>query len=134
MKPAVNMGDMIVAGPMNGPLNGEIEPGAIVTYEHGKELITHRVVSIDGDNLEMQGDALEEPDPWSVTLSNVKGVYMFKIPYIGYVLNFIRSNLGWFLVIILPAVLLVGLLVKEIVKEALRSSPKEAVPSAHSSQ
>jgi len=133
MKPAVNMGDMIVTGPTNGPLNGEIEPGAIVTYEHGKELITHRVMSVDGDNLVTKGDAAEEPDPWSVTLSNVKGIYMFKIPYVGYVLNFIRSKLGWFLVIILPAVLLVGLLVKEIVKEAWKSSPAEAIPSVRSS-
>jgi len=122
MKPAINMGDMAIAGSSNGPLNGEIKPGMIVTYEHGKGLITHRVLSIDGDTLTTKGDALEETDPWSVTLSDVRGVYLFKVPYIGYIPSFIRTKLGWFVSIILPATLLVGLLVKDIVKEALSSS------------
>ncbi|MFC1974604.1 hypothetical protein ACFLVA_01155, partial [Chloroflexota bacterium] len=36
-------GGMIITGPLNDPLNGEIRPGTIVTYKHGKELVTHRV-------------------------------------------------------------------------------------------
>ena len=127
MKPAINIGDMIITGPMNGPFDGEVKPGAIVTYEHGKGLVTHRVLSVDGSNLVTKGDATEEPDSWEVTMSDVKGVYLFKIPYVGYALNFIRSKLGWFVVIILPATLLVALLVKEIVKEALRSDYPIAV-------
>ena len=121
MKPAINMGDMIVTGPVNGPLNGEVKPGTIVTYEYGKETVTHRVISVDDSALVTKGDAAEDPDPWAVTLSDVKGTYLFKIPYVGYLLSFMGSKLGWFLVIILPAALLVALLVKEIVKEALRS-------------
>lgn len=126
MKPAINMGDMIVTGPVNGPLNGEVKPGTIVTYELGKETVTHRVISVDGSALVTKGDAAEDPDPWAVTLSDVKGTYLFKIPYVGYLLSFMHSKLGWFLVIILPAALLVALLVKEIVKEALRSDDTPA--------
>jgi len=122
MRPAINMGDMIITGPLNGPLNAGIKSGTIVTYQHGKELVTHRVLSISDDTLVTKGDAAEDPDPWSVTLSSVKGTYLFKIPYIGYVPNFVRTKLGWFLVIIVPAALLVSLLVKDIVKEAVRSS------------
>jgi len=118
MKPAVNMGDMVVTGPLNGPLNGKIAPGTIVTYEHGEELITHRVQSIDGNALVIKGDAVEDPDPWPVTLSDVKGVYLFRIPYAGYVPNFVQTKVGWFLAIIIPGVLLVCWLVKDIVKEA----------------
>jgi len=119
MTPTINMGDMVITGPLGGPLNGELKPEAIVIYEHGKELVTHRLLSIDGEALVTKGDAAEEPDPWSVSLSNVRGIYLFRIPYIGYVPNFVRTKLGWFLVIILPATLLVALLVKDIVKEAL---------------
>ncbi len=119
MKPAINMGDMIITSPINGLFNGEVKPGAIVTYEHGKELVTHRVVSVDGNALVTKGEALEETDPWPVTLSNVRGIYLLKLPYVGYAVNFIRTKPGWFLTIILPATLLVAFLVKEIVKEAL---------------
>ncbi len=119
MKPAINMGDLIITGPLNGPINGEIKPGTIVTYEYSGELVTHRVQSIDGKALVTKGDAAEDPDPWSVTLSDVRGIYLLKIPYVGYVTNFVQTKLGWFLMIIFPAVLLVGWLAKDIVKEAL---------------
>ena len=97
MKPAINMGDLIITGPLNGPVNGEVKPGTVVTYEYQKELVTHRVKSIEGTALVTQGDAVEDPDPWSVAMSSVKGIYLFKIPYVGYVTNFVQTKLGWFL-------------------------------------
>ena len=95
MRPAVNIGDLIITGPLNGPINGEIKPGMIITYEYSKELITHRVQSIDGVTLVTQGDAVEDPDPWAVTVSDVRGIYLFKIPYIGYVTSFVQTKFGW---------------------------------------
>lgn len=118
MRPAINMGDLIITGPVSGPINGEVEPGTIITYEHSKELVTHRVESIDGEALVTKGDAVEDSDPWSVEMSSVRGVYLFKIPYVGYVTSFVQTKLGWFLSIIIPAALLVGWLAKDIVKEA----------------
>lgn len=121
MKPAINMGDMIVTGPLNGPINGNVEPGTVVTYQYQKDTITHRVQSVDGEILVTQGDAVEDPDPWAVSMSDVRGIYLFKIPYVGYVTSFVQTKNGWFLMIIIPAALLVLWLAKDIVKEALRS-------------
>jgi signal peptidase len=118
MRPAIDMGDLIITGPLAGPLNGEVKPGTIVTYEYRKELVTHRVESIDGKKLVTKGDATEDPDPWSVTLSDVRGVYLFKIPYVGFATRFIQTKMGWFLTIIIPGGLLVLWLAKDIVKEA----------------
>ena len=120
MKPAINMGDMVITGPRQR----HIEPGEIVTYERGEELVTHRVLSVDGDALVTKGDAVEDPDPWSVNLSDVRGVYLFKIPYIGYVSSFVRTKVGWFLAIVIPATALVALLIRSIYKE-LRSDSKK---------
>ncbi|MBA7588482.1 hypothetical protein ES708_30540 [subsurface metagenome] len=125
MKPAINMGDMVITGPLGGPLNGEVEAGTIITYERGAELVTHRVLSVEGETLVTKGDAVEDADPWAVTLSDVSGVYLFKIPYIGYLADFIRTKLGWFLVIILPATALVAFLIRDIIKEAWRKPEKE---------
>jgi signal peptidase len=115
MKPAINMGDMVIAGPAGG-----VKTGDIVTYESDDVLITHRVLSIEGDTLITKGDANEDPDPGRVQLSQVKSSYLFKIPYAGYFLSFMQTRLGWFLVIILPAMVLVALIIKDIIKEALR--------------
>jgi len=119
MRPAINMGDLIITSPLNGSINGEVKPGAIVTYQRGKELITHRVQSIDGTALVTKGDAVEDPDSWSVTVSDLKGIYLFKIPFVGYLTSFVQTRLGWFLAIIIPAALLIGWLAKDIVQEAL---------------
>ncbi len=118
MKPAINMGDLIVTGPSNG----EIKPGTIVTYQRAIGLVTHRVLSVDGETLVTKGDAVEDPDQWSVTLSDVRGIYLFKIPCVGYVTYFVQTKFGWFLAIIVPAALLVAWLVKDILKEALSNA------------
>ncbi|HEY55125.1 MAG TPA: signal peptidase I [Dehalococcoidia bacterium] len=124
MRPAINMGDMVITG----PVGGEVEPGTIITYQRGEELVTHRVLSVDGDTLVTKGDAVEDPDPWPVTLSDVEGVYLFKLPYVGYLANFIGTKLGWFLVIILPATALVALIVRDIFKELGRNKEPERSP------
>lgn len=118
MVPAINLGDMVIAGPAN--VNG-IKPGVIITYELGKNLITHRVLSINGETLITKGDANEDPDPRPVQLSQVKSLYLFKIPYVGYFISFIQTKMGWFLAIILPAIALVGFLIKDIIKEAFKN-------------
>jgi len=130
MKPAINLGDMVVIGPLNKPLNGQVKPGMVVTYEHGKALVTHRVLSVDGDTLVTKGDAMEDPDPRPVTMPQIRGIYLFKIPYIGYLSSFMRTKNGWFLMVVIPAMLLVSLLVKDIVKEALRDEPETVSYSA----
>ena len=120
MTPAIRTGDIIITGPQGGLLHSEIKPGTVITYQRGKDLVTHRVQSIDGDKIVTRGDALEEPDPWQVTVSDVRGIYLFKIPYIGYLPYFARTRLGWLLLILLPSAVLVGLLVKDIIKEAFK--------------
>ena len=122
MKPAINMGDVVIAGPAGA--GSGIKPGVIVTYESGKNLITHRVLSNDGIILITKGDANEDPDPDPVQFSQVKSSYLFKIPYIGYVSSLVRTRLGWWLVIILPAVALIGFLIKDIIKETFRNDNK----------
>mgnify|MGYP003392672636 CR=1 FL=1 len=120
MTPAINVGDVIITRPAIGGVDGNIKPGAIVMYTHDGQLITHRVVSVTGDALVVKGDANEHADPWPVIISTLQGIYLFKIPYLGYAVNFIQTKLGWFLAIIIPAALIVGLLVKDILKEAFR--------------
>jgi signal peptidase len=109
MTPAINMGDLIVTG----PVNGEVKEGDIITYELDDELVTHRVHSI-GDTIITKGDAVED--------SSIQGLYLFKIPYIGYATKFIQTKVGWFITIIIPAMVLVAWLAKDIVKEAMSNA------------
>ena len=124
MEPAINVGDMVFAGPVG---TGDIKPGVIISYEAGKNLITHRVLSIDGNTLITKGDANKEPDSTPVRLSQVQSRYIFRIPYVGYVAGFLRTRPGWLLSIVLPSIVLVGFIVKDIIKEASRNEKSEKI-------
>jgi len=121
MVPNINLGDIVIAGPVNGFLSGGLEPGKVITYELGQNRITHRIVQVNNDSVITKGDALEDPDPRPVSLSQVKGIIFFHIPYLGYMTSFIRTRTGWFLTIIIPAALLILWIVIDIVKESLKS-------------
>lgn len=112
MVPTFYTGDLLITQ----PLVGEVEPGMIVAYEcdrtfilgqetgsmtynNDKALIVHRVVSVEGQNLVTKGDANGEPDSWLVLVSDVKGVYWFKIPFLGY-LAIIRIPLAIVLIVL----------------------------------
>lgn len=113
MEPMINTGDAVVIGPVDGPFGGGLREGSVVTYRRGAELVTHRVLSLDGDALVTKGDAVEDPDPWTVTRQDIRGVYLFRVPYIGYASNFIRTQVGRYVAILVPGVILVALLFRE---------------------
>lgn len=123
MTPTIRVGDMIVTRPA---VKAAVHPGTIVMYQHASALITHRVLSVNGDTVTTKGDALQHPDAWTVYASDVKGIYLFKIPYLGYAINFARTKLGWFLVIIIPVLIIIGLFIKDILKEAFKDDKKTA--------
>ena len=124
MEPAIAVGDMVLAGPVG---TGGIKPGVIISYEAGKNLITHRVLSFDGNTLITKGDANKEQDPNPVRLSQVQSRYIFRIPFAGYVAGFLRTRPGWLLSIVLPSIVLVGFIVKDIIKEASRNEKSEKI-------
>jgi signal peptidase I len=119
MQPTINSGDMVFIGHANRPLAGDIAPGKIITFQRHGEVVTHRVESVVGDNIYTRGDALEETDPWVVSrFFDVEGCYIFHIPYVGLISNFLKTKMGWFVCVILPAACLLGFIVRDIVREA----------------
>lgn len=129
MEPAIDMGDLIITGPVGGPLSSEVTPGTVITYEYRDDTVTHRINSITDGVITTKGDAVEDADPWTVEMSSIIGVYMFKIPFVGYVTNFVRTKTGWFVTILLPTALLVLWLAKDIVKEAMKPDEKKPTPT-----
>ena len=117
MTPAINMGDMVVTGPPDNPFGRSISPGSIVTYNHEGELVTHRLLEINGEELVTKGDAVEDTDPWQVTVNDVQGVYLFRLPLLGYMSNFVRTRTGWLVAVLTPAVVAVYFIFREIRKE-----------------
>lgn len=115
MDPAMKMGAVAVVKPMN-----DYNVGDIITFgeiSKTKTPTTHRIYDIkliDGAPFYItKGDANAAPDGREIAKSEVQGKVLFSIPYLGYALNFVRQPLGFLLIIVLPASLIV---LSELVK------------------
>lgn len=105
MEPVINVGDMaIVTNPTNKKLEA-LAVGDIITfnadinYDGQKEVVTHYIYSITENS---QGERIYRtnrygsttPDTWILRDSDILGVYAFRIPWVGNLVNFVKSPYG----------------------------------------
>jgi len=79
MSPTLKSGDLLI---IKSP-EETIEPGTIIVYHLGDDKVIHRVVEVNGEDLKTKGDGNSWIDPWQVSISDIEGVYLFRIPYLG---------------------------------------------------
>jgi signal peptidase len=95
---------------------------------------THRIVDIEERNGETffltKGDANEESDSEWVAESEVIGAVVFDMPYAGYVLDFARQPVGFVLLVVLPAGVIIVEEMVRIVQEirTLRRGRRRNIP------
>lgn len=89
-----------------------------------KVSLTHRVVDVeekDGETFYVtKGDANEDADTEKRPKENVLGKVILFVPYVGYPISFAKTQAGFILLIIAPAVIIVYSEILSIKKEALR--------------
>lgn len=88
-----------------------IEEGDVITYrDEGGNLVTHRVIekkeAVTTFRLITKGDANENRDIEPVLTNQIVGVVMFHIPYLGYLVQFSNTSVGWAVLVLVPMVLL----------------------------
>ena len=109
MEPALSAGDLLIVTEEDS-----YGVGDVVVYQDGSSAVTHRIVSMeeievenpDSDSGESltewqfvtQGDANNIPDS-PIHQSRIKGKVSFRIPYIGYVVNLIKTPIGTILIL-----------------------------------
>ncbi|MDD5190012.1 MAG: signal peptidase I [Dehalococcoidales bacterium] len=125
MSPAIKPGDLVITGPVDGWFTGKLEVGKVITFKQTDLLVTHRIVGIEGDQYITKGDANEDRDANLVPVQNIIGIKMFSIPKLGFINSFVSTRRGWFLVIVIPTIVLVIFIIKDIVKESFKGSKKE---------
>lgn len=64
-----------------------------------------------------KGDANEGPDQWIVKKENVIGKVILTIPLVGYLGYFVRTPIGFILLIVIPASLIIIMEIRNIIKE-----------------
>ena len=105
MTPSIAPGDVVVVAERDP---AAVAAGDVITFMRGTSEVpvTHRVIDVvdEGGALafETMGDANEGPDPGLVPGSNLVGVVVFTIPYIGYVIQFAGTRAGFVALVVLP--------------------------------
>lgn len=142
MEPAIKTGDVIIVEPLKP--DQEIAEGDVITFrapDSPDMLITHRVVGIVSVNGEpaayvTKGDNNDSIDLTPVQRSQVVGIQRWRIPYYGYLSNFMRRPLGIILCVIAPGLVLIGMEVRKIMQLVMeeerarqsREEPADAQP------
>lgn len=100
MEPELSKGDLIIVKEVS-----TLEIDQVVVYQDGQSLVVHRIVEIGDETIVTKGDANNvEDDP--VEKSRVKGEVVFAIPYMGSIIEFIKTPLGTIAIIALAILLL----------------------------
>lgn len=116
MEPAISPGDVIITDSVE---TSAIESGDVITFRRSGDdrPTTHRVVEVverNGDPaFQTKGDANENRDQQLVTPGDVQGRvmtvggYLFVIPFIGHLIQFTNTQIGFTALFVVPLVLLV---------------------------
>lgn len=80
MEPAVHKADVVVTAPSDGADLGE---GAVINFDRDGERILHRIALVTPNGYRTAGDANTTPDSQLVSPSQVRGVGIVVLPFIG---------------------------------------------------
>lgn len=119
MSPTFETGSLLFVKQVD---TSSIQVNDIITYkgENDNVATTHRVVNIlndDGLQFVTRGDANNVDDPNPVRADEVVGRVVLSIPYIGYLLGYIRTKQGLLVFIIIPALLIMITQIFSFLKE-----------------
>jgi signal peptidase len=88
MEPALSVNDLVFIRQTQ-----DIEPGDIIVYQSGGELVIHRVISRSGNQVITRGDANNVADD-PVDVVSVKGKMIGRIPALGGLVRLIKTPAG----------------------------------------
>lgn len=108
MEPTIKTGSMILT---KSEKNYEI--GDIITFEDAqnrKQTVTHRIVGKQTEgtlSYTTEGDANGSPDSQVTMPYQIIGKVLLKIPYFGYPVAFARTPVGFSILVIVPATIII---------------------------
>ncbi len=121
MEPAIGVGSIIVIKPAN-----EYRIGDVIAFQFAEEEtpITHRIYDLKVTegiiSFITKGDANEEPDNRGVFEREIIGRVLFDVPFVGYAVNAAQTPIGFMLIIVVPATIIIYDEVKKVKDEIIR--------------
>ena len=110
MEPALPVGCVQVTKPVDPE---DIKVGDIITFRSPTtgQLMSHRVAAVQVDEsyqFRTKGDANEDVDPYLIPSQNVVGRVCFKVAHVGYVVEYLKTPIGFILLGLVGIALIVA--------------------------
>lgn len=113
MEPTIMTGSIIAVKPVTDTKS--LKVGDVITFKSLDDpniLITHRIMEIKQEGGKVsyitKGDNNDAADTEPIPAENVKNVYAdFTIPYLGYLISFMKTKAGIAIMMIVPGVYLI---------------------------
>ena len=99
MQPEIQVGDLLIIHQQ-----AEYAVNDVITYRSGASFVTHRLVSLQGNQLVTQGDANNVADP-AIALSQVEGKVVLRLSALGKLIYFLKTKQGIYLTALLAILL-----------------------------
>ena len=94
--------------------------------------ITHRIVSINEDgSYIVKGDANSEIDNENVYPESIIGKVLLRIPKAGKIQFFLVSKSGWFIAIIIPAIIIICYDIIKLIKYIIYKNKLKKIENKH---
>jgi len=117
MQPTLNVGDYLIVQGVedDSEIYADREMGDIIVFRKPTdpdEFIVHRVIEKTWNeqeerfNFKTKGDNNRSSDPWSITVDDIIGKVVWKIPLLGYIKIFLGTQIGMVMVVILFLILI----------------------------
>ena len=126
MEPKIHTGSIVID---HTDPNYRLKDVITFKVQGSKDTVTHRIVKIESTNgqtsYQVKGDANKTPDPDPVLKRNVVGREVLTVPFLGYLIAFIRTLPGLIVFIIIPALIIVSEEIGNIKKEVSKIRNKD---------
>lgn len=131
MQPEFSAGDLIIVRNVS---EDNVGVGDIITFNSidpfsFNEIITHEIVSLttyqDKVAYVTKGLANSQDDLYPVPYEKIVGKYLFNIPKAGFVFDYLKTDAGYIIFILIPFVLLISLEVISTVKRIKKDKQVE---------
>jgi len=130
MGPAIKTGSIVAVKPAHSASSGQADYkiGDVITFKKGQgeeNILTHRIIGQTEQGFITQGDANNVADASPVKEEAILGKVVFAVPYAAYAANFARSKFGLILLILIPALLIIGGEARKIFQEVQKMQQKK---------
>lgn len=100
MEPELSVGDLLIISERES-----YEIDDVVVYQDSGMAITHRIVSLADNEIITRGDA-NNTDDAPISREQIKGEVVLSIPFVGYIVNAVKTPIGTLVILALAIFLL----------------------------